>query len=161
MTALVDHHDLDAAIVATGGRRKALWDAIAEHRKAKMLPAVNGWREALAADGWSLRPTYDGHEPLEHAWSATRDGFRISGLARPIPGRDGSKPKPDLNAWGPDGAAIDLPVEYNFDAIKASLLRCGECGKEPVETKRYAFANRCCADCAPKFMASLPRNWAD
>lgn len=160
MAALVDHPNLSQAIVAKGERRRALWQSIEKHRIETMLPVVHRWREALAADGWSVVPTY-GHEPVEHAWSASRDGFKIMGLARPIPGKDGTCPQPDLHAWGPDGAAIELPDEYDFENMKARMGRCDQCGKEPVETKRYAFANRCCAECGPKLMASLPRNWAN
>lgn len=160
ITAMQDHPDLNAAIVAKGERREKLWAGIQSHRISQMLPVVHAWRAALVADGWNIRQTYS-HEPLEHAWRAEREGFVISGLARPIPGPRGEVPKPDLCAWGPDGAAIELPDEYDFAKVKAAMLKCGECGREDVETKSYAFANRCCADCGPKFMASLPSNWAD
>ena len=160
IAAMQDHPDLNAAIVAKGERREKLWAGIADYRINQMLPIVHRWRDALTADGWAIQPTYS-HEPIEHAWRAEKEGFVILGLARPIPGSRGEVHKPDICAWGPDGGAIDLPDEYDFSRIKAAMSKCGECGKEGVETKRYAFANRCCNECGLKFMAALPSNWAD
>lgn len=157
---LEDHPGVNRAIGMRGPGRAGLWKAIAEHRRDKMLPVVNAYREALAEDGWSIEPTY-GHEPVEHAWSAHREGFKVMGLARPIPSKRGEIPKPDLHAWGPDGATVKVPHPYSFEAFVAGLRRCDQCGAEDVDVDRYAFANRCCAECGPKFMASLPRNWAD
>lgn len=158
-TAFQDHPKLGQAISATGGRRVALWAAIAEHRKT-LLPLVHKWREDAIAGGWQARATY-GHEPLEHAWSMTKEGFRVSGLSRPIPGKNGTVPLPQINIWGPDGAAIDPTEIYDWNAIQRGMNICGMCNSYPVKTRRYAFANRCCDECGPKFMASLPHNWAD
>lgn len=97
ITAMQDHPDLNAAIVAKGERRERLWAGIQSHRINQMLPVVHAWRAVLVADGWNIRQTYS-HEPLEQAWHAEREGFVISGLARPIPGPRGEVPKPDLCA---------------------------------------------------------------
>jgi hypothetical protein len=157
---LKDHSNLNRAITAKGELRQTLWAEIAEYRKTIMQPIVDDWREQLISDNWTLSKIYD-HELLEHAWRATREGFVISGLSRPIPSQRGEIPKPDLHAWGPDGAGISLPEIYSFAAIKARMRYCRECGNRDIETGRFAFANRCCAPCGDKFMKSLPSNWCD
>ena len=146
---LKDHPSLNEAVSARGQKRKRLWKEVATHRIEKMLPIVHCWREILIEDGWALEPTYR-HEPLEHAWGTRKDGFLIRGLARPIPGPHGTYPRPDLTAWGPDGMQIILPGEYDWEEIRRAVRTCIACGKTNVDTQRYSFAGRCCADCRPE-----------
>ena len=65
-----------------------------------------------------------------------------------------------MSAWGPDRMALDVPTVYGWSAVVAGTRRCGECGREDVDTVRVAFANRMCADCAPAGRAAMERgNW--
>lgn len=114
----------------------------------------DAWREAAIADGWSIEPIYV-HEPQEHAFKLTREGFVIHGLARPIPGPNDTTPVPQLNIWGPDGLAIEPPLTYDGEAIKRGAETCGACGDYPVKTERVGFANRFCAKCAPSHRAAI------
>lgn len=137
--------------------------AFTERVKAERLANLtkaHAWRVAALADGWHGEPTY-GHEPIEHAWKLHREGFSVQGLSRPIPDRHGALPTPTVHIWAPDGGSITPPEAYAWEPIRLGVYVCGECGAFPVETRRYAFANRCCALCGPKFMAALPHNWAD
>lgn len=127
-------------------RRREVWAAVTAYRKP-LMAVVHAYRHALADDGWQVLPTY-GHEPVERAWRAYRDGFIISGLCR-VDEHGNPKGCPELCGWGPDGLAINIPKAYSFAAIKAATLQCGVCGAEGVETERVAFANRSCAACAP------------
>lgn len=139
---------LSRAVQAKGQARRSLWEKIAENRK-KYLPIVHGWREALEADGWSIEKTY-GHEPVEHAWSAKKDGFSVQGLARPISNEDGKVCSPEIHIWGPDGLAIAVPDEYTMQGLIERLRWCSFCPAKNVGTVRVAFANRVCESCLPE-----------
>ncbi len=122
----------------------------------RTIADVHAFRDAAVADGWQIDATYGPHESIERAFRLTRncDGFWIvSGIARPKncyftgnPGCDIA----ELCGWGPDGLSIDLPERYDFDAIKAAVTTCGNCGVTGIKPMRYGFAGRCCADCRPE-----------
>ncbi len=141
------------------GKNQSLWNELTAVRLAN-LPLVHKWREAAIADGWLPSPTYSS-EPVEHACTLTKAGFIAHTLSRPIPGKDGMLNCPDVSVWGPDGAGVKATKEYDFATLQSNLRFCKSCGNHDVETQRYAFADRLCAECGPKMMASLPRNWAD
>ena len=150
-----DKQLLSDAAGSQGHRRKVLWQRVGEARK-KWLPIVHKWRTDLQADDWAIQPTYQ-HEPVEHSWKATKDGFIVMGLARPIPSPDGTVPKPDINIWGPDGLAIEVPDQYSMSELIIRTRMCSVCGARDVATVRVAFANRTCEECRPKLAAKLER----
>ena len=140
---------------------RAAWDRVRDDRLAGEVAAAMQFRLDAEADGWSVGPSY-GHEPVEHAFRCTRDGFVISGLTRP--GSEKFLPTGSINAWGPDGVSINpIPIVYpGFDAIKALVRHCPECGSDDVDTVRIAFANRACANCAPALRKKLEKpGWCD
>ena len=71
------------------------------------------FRNAAVADGWIIKPTYEGHEPMESAATLNKDGYTMSILAR-----DNSKQfsnakrkyECSVSLWGPDGLHIDTPA---------------------------------------------------
>jgi hypothetical protein len=113
------------------------------------IDEVSAFREAAIADGWEAKPGSAG-ELIESYAYLTKDGFTMHVLARRQEGMK-FKFQASVNIWGPDGLAIQLtgPI-YDWESIKAGLRRCAECGKEDVDTQRYSFAGRCCADCRPE-----------
>lgn len=134
------------------GNRDA-WERERQKRLAGEVAAANQWRLDAEADGWKFKPTY-GHEPVEHAFRALREGYVIQGLARP---GDDFLPRGSINMWCPEGIDISpIPIIYpGFDAIKALRNRCPVCGAEGVDTVRVAFANRACNNCAPALRREL------
>lgn len=114
------------------------------------------WRDALAADGWTLAPTYSS-EPLEHACKATTpDGWIVQMISRPagVPRWNGDRygrrnPEWGIHAWAPDSLAVRVPVRPDVAALRAGVNRCGECGAEGV-TVRLGFAGRVCPACRAK-----------
>lgn len=122
---------------------------------------VDAFRLALEADGWLIEPTY-GHEAVERAWRAERDGFVIGGLSRP--NDDKTLGTPQIDGWCDRGISLHpIPLAYpGFDAIKALAHYCPECKRDGVETVRVAFANRACRDCEPALRAKLETpGWCD
>jgi hypothetical protein len=120
------------------------------------LHAAEAFRDAAAADGWSIRPTY-GSEGIDRASSLARDGFKMSILTRNNSDRKGGKWKHEaqVSIWGPDGLAIVPPDTYDFAEISARTRRCGYCKANDVETERVGFAGRCCAKCLPNMRAKI------
>lgn len=140
-------------------RNDALWEAKTLERRA-FVALAHRWREAAIADGWNAEPSYGDHEPLERAWRLTRDGYVIQGLSRA--GDDKSLPTASVHIWGPDGLAIEPPLEYDLAAIRRGAETCSECGACPVRTERVAFANRVCGECAPAARRALETpGWCD
>lgn len=129
---------------------------------AAQLAAVAAFRDAAAADGWEITPTYPGHEPADRAATLTREGFKLQVLTRTIePGRKW-KYEADINGWAPDQLGIKLPRVYSWDAIKAAARHCNECGADDVDTERFYFAGRACAKCAPAARARTEvGNWTE
>ena len=114
--------------------------------------AVADWFDAAIADGWLAEQTYK-HEPLERAARLRRDGFTAQILRRSeANGRKPGKWKYEamVSLWGPDRLAINPPFPYDMTAIIAGLRTCNACGATDVETQRYSFAGRCCAECRPE-----------
>ncbi len=114
------------------------------------LDAARAFRDAAAADGWSIAPTYGASESVERAASLERDGFKMMVMARTS--GEGAKWRYEakISIWGPDGLAIKPPNEYDFSAIAASLRRCNYCPATDVDTQRVGFAGRCCEACLPE-----------
>ena len=134
--------------------------------------AVVDFRDAMAKDGWQLSATYD-TEPADSAITANREGFTVSMLSRDyekmkelFPWMKNSQPKRryecSISIWGPDGMCIKTPASYDWSAIKAGITTCHHCGKTGVETMRYGFASRACADCLPALKAEHEKpGWCD
>jgi hypothetical protein len=136
---------------------------------------VCAWRDAAIADGWHHEPTYPKSELEDRACRLSRDGWSVQILTRSrgnyIPDPQWpNRPSPhgkwayeaQVSVWGPDGLAVNPGLTYDWNALKANLRHCPECGKDDVETRRVAFANRCCNDCAPKLKAELEKpGWCD
>jgi hypothetical protein len=117
---------------------------------------VHTWREAAANDGWEIDKTY-GNEKLESAWSATRGGWIVLALARPK-GEQLNFDVASINIWGLDGLSCRAPIPYpGFDELQPLLRKCNCCGADDVETQRYSFAGRCCADCRPEMARQTER----
>ena len=104
---------------------------------------VKAFRDAAVADGWSIRPTYEGNEPVEFAATLDRDGYTMQIITRP------QYAKASIYIWGPDGLAIKTPAEYSWSEIAHGVEKCNYCGAYSVKTERVGFAGRACAKCAP------------
>jgi hypothetical protein len=126
-------------------RNDALWEAIKTDRLT-LIPLAQAYREAAVADGWSVRPTYDGHEAVERAATLERDGWVMHIIAR-TPRDDTELPSASVCIWAPDKAQIRPPLTYDFAAMVAATKVCIACKSEGVETRRLAFASRVCAAC--------------
>lgn len=115
------------------------------------------FRDAAVNDGWSIKPTY-GTESVDRASSLKKDGFVMMIITRETPHK--WKYEANISIWGPDGLGIPSPYSYDFDKISKSLTTCPVCKAENVETQRFSFAGRCCADCRPKMAAKHEQgNW--
>jgi hypothetical protein len=128
--------------------------------EAELLAAI-AWRQAAVADGWSMRATFRNEGAETHA-TLEREGFKAHVMARR--GEPGSpvRFRAQVLAWGPDGLCVAAGKEYDFEALRAGLATCHNCGAHPVETMRYSFAGRCCAPCLPAMRAKHERpGWAD
>lgn len=148
---------------ATSVRNVELWNEMHAYRMANEIPAARAFREAAAADGWSLKPTYE-HEPVETAFRCERDGFKLQGLARLAdPEPHPTMPIGEISIWCPEGISIKTPIVYpGFAEIKALTRRCPECGADDVDTVRIAFANRACLKCAPTLRKKMETpGWCD
>ena len=120
------------------------------------IDQVTQWRKDAVADGWSAKPTYPHHESIERAFTLNREGFIAQCLARPADDRR-TNPDAAISVWGPDGMYIKPPREYDWPTIQAGLRACVNCGAIDVDTERYSFAGRCCADCRPEMAAKHER----
>lgn len=127
------------------------------------LDAAHAWRVAAIADGWKAKPTYDKNEPLERHATLSKDGFVAH-----VKARDDTEKKyrhryeAGVHVWAPDGLSVRAPTIYDFAAIKAGVRHCVNCGKDDVDTQRYSFAGRCCADCVQPLRAKYERSgWCD
>lgn len=105
---------------------------------------INQFVADAVADGWTLEQTYDS-EPSMRACKLKREGFVISVITRKNVGK--WKYEANIHAWAPDKLAVIVPAVYSWDAFKDSQTTCNLCLKAGVETQRYSFAGRCCADC--------------
>lgn len=114
------------------------------------LQRAIAWRDAAMADGWSIQPTYES-ESSERASTLHKEGWTAQILTRDNSGLAPLKYlyEASVNVWGPDGMGIIPPDVYDWEKIKAGLTTCNSCGKPGVETHRYSFAGRCCAECLP------------
>lgn len=125
------------------------------------LERCRAWRDAAVADGWSIEPTYK-NEDVNRAASLKRDGFKASVFTRIYVRESGTFYECSVHVWGPDGLACTIPTTYDWPAIVASLRVCNECGASNVDTKRFSFAGRACADCLPAARAEHEKQgWAD
>lgn len=115
------------------------------------LEAVREWVKAAVADGWSIEPTYQ-TEPQESAATLDKNGFRAMVLMRDRGENHDRRYRYEakVSAWGPDGLAINVPARYDFTLIEKAVRRCGQCGRENVDTQRVGFAGRVCAPCLPE-----------
>jgi hypothetical protein len=142
-------------------RDDVMWVRLGAARLAGEVASANAWRLAAEADGWTFRQTYS-HEPVEQAFSAERDGFKIQGLARI--GDDHGLPHGQISGWCDRGISLmPMPIIYpGFAAIKALARHCPVCGADEVATHRVAFASRACEKCAPDLREKLERpGWCD
>lgn len=117
----------------------------------KDLEAVREWVAAAVADDWAIEPTYQ-TEPQESAATLDKNGFRAMVLMRDR-GENHDRHyryEAKVSAWGPDGLAISIPVKYDFALVEKAVRRCGQCGKDDVDTQRVGFAGRVCAECLPE-----------
>lgn len=127
------------------------------------LDSVVAYRDAAVADGWSIRGTYEPSESVERAARLQRDGFVMQVLTRDNSERaHGKKFEASVHIWGPDGLAVTPPPLYDFAEIAARTRVCSACKKRDVDTERYSFAGRCCAECLPEMRRRHERpGWCD
>lgn len=130
------------------------------------------YREALKADGWTITNIYKS-EPLECSCKGEKDSFVFHILTRDYeimkeihPWIKNSKPRRRyecaINFWGPDGLAITAPNVYSYEDLKSAMRVCSSCKEKNVDTFRYSFAGRCCADCLPAMRAQHEQpGWCD
>jgi hypothetical protein len=160
LAAWPDPQDLPVQHVWTMTEAEAARTPLAQYR-VEAIEACHRWRIAAEADGWTVAPTY-GHEPIEQAWVATREGFKAMGIARPL-GAFGSKlPVAKLDLWAPDGLIVlPMPV-YDWDEIKRRAEQCMTCGSGPTRTFRVGFVERHCGICVDAARRSVERpGWCD
>lgn len=135
---------------------------------------VVDFRDAAIADNWAHHATY-GNEAEDRASRLSKDGFTMKVLTRsrdnevldPKSGYHHSihgkwKYEAQVSIWGPDRLAINVTPPYNWEQIKAGLRRCHACQAEDVDTQRYSFAGRCCANCRPEMAKQHEKpGWCD
>src|SRR6185312_8426260 len=125
------------------------------------LDAGRAFRDAAVTDGWTIAPLYI-TEAMDRAARLTRDGFVLQVITRDMTGHFKWKAEADVSIWGPDGLCIEVPADYAWGAITAGLRTCHNCHKTDVDTERYGFAGRCCAECRPAMAAKHERpGWCD
>lgn len=125
------------------------------------LQAAVAWWEAARADGWTSTPLYPKFEAETAAAEITKLCFKGHVLMRR---KDSGKWhfEAQIHLWGPDGLTIAAPNVYDWEKVIAGMLTCNACGATPVETHRYSFAGRCCAECLPEMRAKHERpGWTD
>lgn len=127
-----------------------------------LLRAAEQFRDAAAADGWSIMPTY-GSEDISRASSLERDGFKMLVLTRNNSAVGHVKKyEAVIHLWGPDRLAVETPEFYDFNELKRRTRICASCEAEDVDTERYSFAGRCCSACLPKMRAIAEQpGWCD
>lgn len=139
-------------------------DKHGEKRCLEELAVVEVWRDAAAADGWSIEPTYQ-TEPVDRAARLKHPkGYTGQILTRNdlTDVRAAPRVEASVYLWGPDGLAVTAPRRYDFAKIEASAKTCANCKKTDVETVRYSFAGRCCKDCLPEMRAKHEKpGWCD
>lgn len=134
---------------------------------------VTAYRNAMIADGWTMRALYGPTEPMESYAHGEKEGFTCHVKSRDhvqqserFPYLKNARPKQrymcSVTVWAPDGAVIQVPSVYSWEAIKAQVMHCPKCGADNVKTVRVAFANRACEKCAPALRAKLETpGWCD
>jgi hypothetical protein len=106
------------------------------------LGDVFKWRDDAIVDGWSIEPSYPGHEHIERAARLQKAGYTASIITR--------EDWHSINIWGPDGLAIQVSIPYSMDAIILGMSVCSNCGTHGVDTVGFSFAGRCCYECLPE-----------
>ncbi|MEN6537952.1 MAG: hypothetical protein ABFD60_07980 [Bryobacteraceae bacterium] len=114
-----------------------------------VLQKAEAWKSAAIADGWSHKPTYN-HEDESSACTLEKNGFHAIILTRTCFGSAKWKFEATVSVWGPDGLVINLGETYDFEALKAGLRICLNCGAKNVDTRRVSFAGRVCNACYPE-----------
>lgn len=105
-------------------------------------PEASKYRVDAVRDGWTIEPTYSGHEPVEKAATLEKEGFTMSIIAR-----GGSNNM--VTIWAPDLCQIEVPYPYSWEKIKENIKRCLGCHRLVEETVQVGFAGRYCTECAP------------
>ena len=125
------------------------------------LEAVQAYRDAAIADGWTSEPTYK-DESAHRACKLHKGGFVMMVLTREHRPGGPSAYEVQVHLWGPDGLAIKPEAPYNWDQINEGLRVCDWCGATGVYTERVGFANRVCARCAPEARRKIEvPGWSD
>ena len=101
------------------------------------------WIESCVADGWSKLRIYP--NTSSESVKLERDGFSIHIYDQHSLG-GGS-----ISAWGPDQLCLELPDEYDWDAIQAAVNLCSECNYIGP-TVRLGFAKRVCKECRTRLV---------
>ena len=96
------------------------------------------WIESCVADNWEKLLIYPGSS--SESMRLMREEFVIHIYDQPWL-KGGS-----VSAWGPDGLALELPEEYDWEAIQANINLCSMCGKVGP-TVSLGFASRVCKQC--------------
>ena len=95
------------------------------------------------ADGWSIKPTYGDHEFVERAASLEKDDYKLMVMNR----IKENYADQSIHGWGPDGLAITVDIEYDWEQIQDAIHICGKCHKKVSHVQRVGFAGRVCVDC--------------
>lgn len=113
--------------------------------KESDIESVRQFVRDAVNDGWTQEQRYPS-EPVEQSCKLAKDGFVISVLTRT---QVSSKWKyqASVHAWAPDGLVIRLSEIYKWETFQNAQTTCNLCLKTGVQTQRYSFAGRCCADC--------------
>lgn len=102
---------------------------------------VSEWREAAMRDGWDAHPLYK-NESIEQATKLTNGDWVAHVIDR--------ETYQSVSVWGPDRLQICVPANYNMLSLERRLRHCTVCDATNVDTQRYSFAGRCCAECRPE-----------
>ena len=117
---------------------------------------VTTWVKAAVEDGWVIKPTYPGHEPMETSASLEKGEWRAHAINR--------KEHISLHVWRGNGlvAIQNVPEVYSMKELEEQGKTCHFCGKTPDRLHHVGFTSMACSDCLPKAKTDLEfPGWAD
>lgn len=120
-------------------------EKISKEEKLRRWTILMLFEGSAIEDGWQGELMFPGDPD---AVKLTKDGWVIQVVRR----NTESEFHCTLAVFGPDSLQITIPSNesgpvYDFDKMKENLRYCKNCESKNVDTFRYSFAGRCCAEC--------------